>query len=128
MRLLILLCLILIFFQGTSQIENCTSFRKGKYFYTPPNGGEVTFRRTNKKQIERYNNEHQRFIFKIIWLNECEYSLTLHNTKGVNRKIKKQIIGTILKCEIIRAELDHYIMYIDGDNESEPDKVTVYVK
>ena len=128
MRLIFVIFILGLSNYALTQTENCSSFRTGSYFYTPPNGGEVTFRRTKKKQIERYNNEHQRFIFKINWTDECEYTLTLHKTKGVNRKIKKQIIGTVLHCVIIKAELGHYTMQIDGENDSEVETVTVYLK
>lgn len=111
-----------------SQEIDCSNFKKGKFFYTPPNGGEVWIKRTHKKQIERYNDENQRFIFKIDWVEKCEYNLVLHRTIGVERKIKKEIIGTTLNCKVLKAELDHYIVTLSAENKSSIETITIYKK
>jgi hypothetical protein len=111
-----------------SQEVDCSNFKKGKYFYTPPNGGEVWIKRKRKKQIEKYNDERQRFIFKISWEDDCKYTLVLHRTKGVNRKIKKEIIGTTLECTVIKVELDHYLVTILSKNDSSIQTITIYQK
>ena len=123
--------LVLCLFSTTicfSQEIDCSNFKKGKFFFTPPNGGEVWIKRTHKKQIEKYNNENQRFIFKINWINDCEYTLVLSKTKGVTRSIKKEIIGTTLNCKVIQAELDHYIVTITSKNSSSIETLTIYKK
>jgi hypothetical protein len=111
-----------------AQKDSCDNFHTGKYFYTPPNGGEVHFKRTKKKQIERYNNENQRFIFSITWTSSCTYTLRLIKTKGVNRKIKKEIIGTEMFCEIESTELSHYNINIIENDGTTHKELTVYLK
>lgn len=126
MKVVLLVIVVLFAVFSNAQTNDCKSFRKGKYFYTPPNGGEVTFKRTKKKQKERYNDEHQRFIFKITWTSECEYELELVKTRGVDKNLKKEIIGTKLICKIIKAEFEQYRVEIVSDNKTE--QVTIYEK
>ncbi len=126
MKILVLLTFVFTAFFSYSQNNDCESFRKGKYFYTPPNGGEVTFKRTKKKQKERYNDEHQRFIFRITWTAECEYELELIKTRGVNKNLKNEIIGTKLYCKILKAEFEQYKVEIVSEDRVE--LVTIYEK
>lgn len=105
---------------------DCSEFRKGKYFYTSPNGGEVTFKRKKKKQIERYNMENQRFIFSIIWSDNCHYTLTLVNAKGIDKKLKEEIIGSKLQCEVLAVELGHYKVKMTTEDFNE--MVIIYTK
>ncbi len=111
-----------------SQEIDCSNFKKGKYFYTPPNGGEVWIKRTKHKQIEKYNDEHQRFIFKITWEEPCKYTLVLQKTKGVSRKIKKEILGTTLECSVLKAELDHYLVKIHSSSKHSTEIITIYME
>jgi len=113
---------------GYPQEIDCSNFKKGTFFYTPPNGGEVWIKRTHKKQIEKYNDENQRFIFKITWDSNCEYTLVLRKTKGVDRSKKKEIIGTTLKCKVLKEELDHYLVTLTPNNVSSPQTMTIYKK
>ncbi len=105
---------------------DCSDFRKGKFSYTPPNGGEVIIRRTKKKQIERYNDENQKFIFEITWLDDCRYELILVNTKGLPKEKKKEIIGTSLQCKVVAASLGHYEVEITSESSFKPQKLSIY--
>lgn len=128
-RILVAMILLFTSFSASkcfSQEIDCSNFKTGKFFYTPPNGGDVTIKRTNKKQIERYNDENQRFIFKITWKNNCEYTLVLHRTNGVTKKIKKEIIGTTLHCKVLKAELDYYVVTIQSTNSPSTETLTIY--
>lgn len=120
--------IIFLFCFGTyaqnSEAIDCSEFKKGKFFFTPPNGGEVTFKRTRKKQTERYNDENQRFKFSIKWTSPCEYQLTLIKAKGLDRELKKQIIGSTLECKVLDADLGHYKVQILSENNNEI--VTIY--
>jgi len=87
---------------------DCEQYHKGKYYYIAPNGGEVYVNRRKKKQIERYNDENQRFIFTLNWTSNCEYTLTLKKTRGVEKTLKKEIIGTELAVTIIKLGLDQF--------------------
>ncbi len=128
MKLISFVFFLLIGVIVIAQEKDCESFRKGKYFYTPPNGGEVFFRRTKKRQIEKYNDEHQRFIFEIVWTADCEYTLTLIRAKGVDKKIRKEIIGTQLTCIVLDAELGHYEISIVSNNSTSIETFTIYQK
>lgn len=105
---------------------DCSDFKTGKYHYIPPNGGEVNIRRTKKKQIERYNDENQKFIFSIHWIDDCNYELTLKNAKGLPRAQKKEIIGSSLTCTVIDANLGHYTVIISSSDNKPSEEVTIY--
>lgn len=112
---------------GVAQTEiDCGDFKTGKFIYTAPGGGEVSIKRTKKKQIERYNNEHQKFIFEINWLDDCTYDLTLVNAKGLPKEKKQEIIGSTLHCIVTASRLGHYEVTILSGNKSQPTELTIY--
>lgn len=113
---------------GQKENIDCKEFHKGRYFYTPPNGGEVTLKRTRKKQIERYNNENQKFIFEINWLSNCAYELILVNAKGISKEKKKEIIGSTLHCEVLSSALGHFTVRIRSNNSKETSDLIIYSK
>lgn len=105
---------------------DCTEFKTGKYHYSPKSGGEVTIKRTKKKQTERYNNENQKFIFDIIWTDECSYELTLIKTKGLPKEKRKEILGTKLICQVTSSSLGHYDVEITSEGSEKMEEVTIY--
>jgi hypothetical protein len=105
---------------------DCSEFKTGKFFYTPPNGGEVTVKRTKKKQVERYNNENQKFIFEINWIDDCTYELTLVNARGLPKERKKEILGTSLYCKVTSASLGHYEISITSNGVGTGETLTIY--
>lgn len=121
---LLLLSGLFQFSLGQQELD-CSEFKTGKYHYTPPNGGEVSLKRTKKKQIERYNDENQKFIFSIHWINDCTYELILSNARGLPRERKKEILGTKLVCEVIESNLGHYVVLISSEDQPK-EEVTIY--
>ncbi|WP_258541671.1 hypothetical protein [Parvicella tangerina] len=105
---------------------DCRDFKTGRFHYIPPNGGEVTIRRTKKKQIERYNDENQKFIFEINWLDDCSYDLVLVNAKGLPKEKKKEIIGTQLHCRVVAVSLGHYEIEISEGASSKVEELTIF--
>lgn len=130
LRLNIISVFLLLFgaFQHSmaQQEFDCSDFKTGTYHYIPPNGGEVYLKRTKKKQIERYNDENQKFIFTIEWIDECTYKLTLKNAKGLPKAKKKEIIGSTLFCKVIDANLGHYTVNINNSDNKTSEEVIIY--
>jgi hypothetical protein len=103
-----------------SQQDNpCQDVRKGNFYCSSPNGGYVYIQRKKKKQIEKYNDEKQRFYFKIQWLDDCSYKLTLSKTKKVERAIRKQIIGTTATYYILELKDGYHKIYFVNDKGEE---------
>jgi hypothetical protein len=103
-----------------SQNESlCEEVRKGDFYCSSPNGGFVYIHRKKKKQIEKYNDEKQRFYFKINWLDDCSYKLTLSKTKKVDRTIRKQIIGTTATYYILEVKDGYHKIYYLNDKGEE---------
>lgn len=118
-KLLKLLIILLTYTSSIAQTKDsldCETLKKGRYYCSSPNGGFVYIERTKRKQIEKYENEKQRFTFKIHWIEPCVYELTLVKTKNVTKEIKKQIIGTVITYHIIEhKDNDYTVYYIDKE-------------
>jgi hypothetical protein len=97
----------------------CEEVRKGNFYCSSPNGGFVYIHRKKKKQIEKYNDEKQRFYFRIIWLDDCSYQLTLTKTKKVERGIRKQITGTTVIYYILEVKDGYHNVYYLNDKGEE---------
>jgi hypothetical protein len=102
-----------------SQNENpCVEVKKGDFYCSSPNGGFVYIHRKKKKQIEKYNDEKQRFYFKIHWLDDCSYKLTLSKTKKVDRSTRKKIMGASMTYYILEVKDGyHKIYYLNEKGE-----------
>lgn len=109
--------LIIISFSGFSQ-ENmdCLGLKKGNYYCSSPNGGFVYIERGKRKQVEKYEDEKQRFTFKIYWLDDCSYKLVLVKTKNVAKALRKQIIGTSITYFIIELKEGYHTVYFIDEN------------
>jgi len=115
--------LLLLLFSILSPISaqqklDCEDLKIGRYYCSSPNGGFVYIDRGKRKQIEKYEDEKQRFIFRIIWLDDCSYSLTLTKAVNVEKSLKKTIIGTTITYYIIEnKDGDHIIYFIDNQGK-----------
>lgn len=110
--LICIICSILISNKAISQVVNeCIDLRKGSFYCSSPNGGFVYIERGKRKQIEKYEDEKQRFKFKIYWLDECSYKLVLVKTTNVAKALRKQIIGTSITYYIIELKDGYHSVY-----------------
>lgn len=126
-----IISILFILFASTQTVNaqdvvDCSEFKKGSFHYIPPNGGEISVKRTKKKQIERYNDEIQKFIFEINWTDNCSYDLVLVKVKGLPKEQKKEILGTTLHCKVVSASLGHYEIEITSANPTNIEKMTIY--
>lgn len=127
LRLTIISALVFLFATVRAQDRiDCSEFKTGRFHYNPPNGGEVTIKRTKKKQIERYNDENQKFIFEILWTDDCKYELVLTKTIGLPKEKKKEILGTKLYCEVINSSLDHFKVIVSSNDAEQKEELTIY--
>lgn len=122
----LVLSLASVTYSYAQDLLDCSEFKTGNFHYSPPNGGEVTIKRTKKKQIERYNQETQKFIFEIVWIDDCSYDLTLTKTFGLPKERKKEILGTKLHCQVTDASLNHFEVIIYSDDSEKKEELTIY--
>jgi len=95
---------------------NCHNLHKGKFMMTGPSGGDIHIKRKKKYQIERYNRERQKYKFKIEWINECAYTLTLVKAKG--KAAVKKYYGVNVTFKIINKGIDyHEVINLSHPNE-----------
>lgn len=90
---------------GFSQNLDCSDFRTGEFRYTDPNFSEVIVIRTEKLQIERFENTGEEAHLYIDWISDCEYTLTFK--KAVNPSLersKENITGKEFKVKILKIE------------------------
>lgn len=83
---------------SNSQTIDCNKFKEGAFYYpTLPNKVSV-----RKGAIQKsYNNDKLEMVWKVKWLNECEYELTCKRVLVHPYPIKKgdRIVATIVKTE-----------------------------
>jgi hypothetical protein len=109
-----------------SQDGSCEPVKKGKYFYYAPNGGIVSVVRKRKKQIERYNNENQKFTFSIKQIDSCNYTLTLTKVKGMSKEQQSEIMGKKVKVEVISVGLDDYKLEVTNNKTINKNDLILY--
>lgn len=94
----------------------CQNLHKGKYMMTGPSGGDIHIKRKKKLQIEHYNRERQKYKFKIEWIDECAYTLTLVKAKG--KAAVKKYYGVNVTFKIVNIGNDyHEVINLSHPNE-----------
>ena len=90
---------------GFSQDLDCTDFRTGEFRYTDPNLSGIIVIRTEKLQIERYEETGEEMHLYIDWISECEYTLTIKKIVNPNSKMPKaNMTGKELPVKILKIE------------------------
>lgn len=88
-----------------SQDLDCTDFRTGEFRYTDPNLSGIIVIRTEKLQIERYEETGEEMHLYIDWISECEYTLTIKKIVNPNSKMPKaNMTGKELPVKILKIE------------------------
>lgn len=87
-----------------SQELTCTDFRIGDFYYQ--NSKKVIVHRTEKLQIERYEETGEELHSYIDWISDCEYVLTFKKFLDSDKKSikKKGFLGKDLNVKIIKTE------------------------
>lgn len=89
---------LLLALTSYSQTINCKKFIEGTFYYpTLPN--KISIRKDSIQ--ESYNNGKLEMVWKVKWLNECEYELTCQQVLVDPYPIKKndKIVATIVQTE-----------------------------
>ena len=90
---------------GFSQDLDCTDFRTGEFRYTDPNLSGIIVIRTEKLQIERYEETGEEVHLYIDWISECEYTLTYKKIINPSTKrLKKNMTGKEMPVKILKIE------------------------
>lgn len=88
-----------------SQDLDCTDFRTGEFRYTDPNLSGIIVIRTEKLQIERYEETGEEVHLYIDWISECEYILTYKKIINPSTKrLKKNMTGKEMPVKILKIE------------------------
>ncbi len=90
---------------GFSQNLDCSDFRTGEFRYTDPNFSDVIVIRTEKLQIERFQETGEEVHLYIDWISECEYTLTFKKVLNANSEMAtKNMTGKELPVKILKIE------------------------
>ncbi|SMC81345.1 hypothetical protein [Moheibacter sediminis] len=105
MKYLFLLITLCCFGIGQSQESNIYSkFKTGKFSYEG-NSGKVEIIRTEKKNIEIFNNGKSKLINEIKWINDSTYILTHKKSINASGCLDK---GDWVKSTIIKVDGNSY--------------------
>lgn len=111
MRYLILLPFLLIATVSSAQPKDCQRFKNGTFRIDDPDTGTSTFiTRKGAVQHERMGDSEARL--KVVWLNDCTYTLELMTGKRSDRKNMKESgfdPAMVVKVEILETAEDHYV-------------------
>lgn len=90
---------------GFSQNLDCTDFRTGEFRYTDSNLSGIIVIRTEKLQIERYEETGEEVHLYIDWISDCEYTLTYKKIiNPSSKRLKKNMTGKELPVKILKIE------------------------
>ena len=111
MRYLILLPFLLIAMASIAQTKDCKRFKNGTFRIDDPETGMSTFiTRKGSVQHERMGDSEARL--KVVWLNDCTYTLELMTGKKSDKKNMKESgfeRTMVVKVEILATAEDHYV-------------------
>lgn len=108
MKNLILGILICISAVAFSQEKECENFKNGKFKIVDAEAGNSLIVRKKSKQIEYGEGSKLKLEFKVIWLNDCTYTLELKKVLENPNKIQLPD-GMILTVEIIETKENSYV-------------------
>ncbi|MFN3916670.1 MAG: hypothetical protein ACK4K0_02910 [Flavobacteriales bacterium] len=108
MRLLLVIGFLILASDVVSQnvsADQCRQMHKGRYIMESPGGGNIYIKRKRKKQHEYYLKTGNKYVFSIVWTEDCIYELIF--LRG-NSKHDRQFKGNKLKTEIVHFSYDTY--------------------
>jgi hypothetical protein len=105
---------LLLALTSNSQTINCKKFKEGTFYYpTLPN--KISVRKDSIQ--ESYNNGKLEMVWKVKWINECEYELTCQQVLVEPYSIKK---NDKIVAKIVNTEEDCFTTTIIIYNEVNP--------
>lgn len=108
------LCLLMYSFSMQAQTLDCAKFKTGKFQYP---GLEDKYSVRNETTQLSYNHGNLEMIWKVKWLNECEYELTCMKVLVKPYPIFK---GDKIHATIIQTEGDCFTTKIIFYNKEYP--------
>ncbi len=111
MRYLILLHFLLSAIVSSAQTKDCKRFKNGTFRIDDPETGTSTIiTRKGAVQHERMGDSEARL--KVVWLNDCTYTLELMTGKKSDKKHMKESgfdRTMVVKVEILETAEDYYV-------------------
>lgn len=108
MRFYFLMCLLIFSASIMAQEKSCADYKDGKFEIRDARFGNFKIERNGDKQIEYGPEAKLKLEFKVQWLSECSYTLTLvkvlENLNGIQYPT-----DMILTVEIIEAKEGSYL-------------------
>lgn len=111
MRFLILFALLLIAQLSSAQPKDCQRYRTGTFRIDDPDTGTSTII-TRKGAVQRERMGNNEIRLKVVWLNDCAYTLELLTGKKRDKKNMKESgfdPAMVVKVEILETAEDHYV-------------------
>lgn len=93
---------------GFTQEKDCRRFKDGDFLIKDKRNGDIYLKRKGELQIETAERSKVKLQFKVVWLNECTYTLTLTKIVRNPQKIPfdKNMIVTV---QILETKKNSYI-------------------
>ncbi len=100
----------LLLFAGYTfaQPQDCEKFKNGKFMIPDDGLGASYIERTGDRQVEYGEGSGMKLAFKVEWINECTYTLTLSEIIENPNDIELTL-GETLKVEIIEVKASSYV-------------------
>lgn len=91
-----------------SQDKDCQRFKDGDFLIKSKKAGSIYLKRKGEIQIEEVKRDKVKLKFKVAWLDDCTYTLTLIEVikNPINIPIDKNMIVTV---RIIETKPNSYI-------------------
>lgn len=105
MNSLLTITLLLFFFSGFSQDQQCLeSIKNGTFVSTDPLLQGYRIERQQDSQVEYYNNDELRIYSDIVWLNESTYKITVTKEIGTPKDMEWENFPDVFIFKIIECE------------------------
>lgn len=108
MKNLLVAAFLLFTSSAFAQQMDCEKFKNGKFMIPDDGLGASYIERNGDRQVEYGEGSGLKLAFKVKWVNECTYILTLSEVLENPNEIEL-VIGETLKVEIIETKASSYI-------------------
>ncbi len=93
---------------GFNQEKDCQRFKDGNFIIRDKRNGAIYLKRKGNLQIETAERDKVKLKFKVVWLDECTYTLTLTKIARNPQKIPFDK-SMILTVQILETKKNSYI-------------------
>ena len=98
-KLFAILTLLFIYNSLFAQINDssaCLKYHRGKFSYTDPAGNIVLVDRLKNFQFDKNQTTKVKTQYRIKWINDCQYELTLVSTNSKSLRKNKYSVTSII--------------------------------